>query len=172
MKETCSLSRQKLTHSLTKRRSASLAKGLQQARFSAYCHKKQLKPLLCQQCQWYFTDKNVARTEEGVKPALVQTSGSSQKVAFSLMVTNLLGHLPFTFQLRIGNPQGALGWCRKLHNSFTAQTPSFPWLCTHCRVARVRIGRGKGMTPLAHTIVVIFMPAHRTGRWAGPVKMQ
>jgi len=89
VKETCSLSRQKL-----KRHSASLAQGLQQAGFSACRHQQQVKPLLCQ--QWYFIGKKCwYKKGRGVEAALVQTSGSCQEVVCSLMVESHLQYGTF-----------------------------------------------------------------------------
>lgn len=82
----------------TKRHTVSLAKGLQQDRFLPCCQEKQLKPLLYQQCQCHFTDKNIVQTEEewqNLHSCKLQGK-RSQEVPLSLMVKNL-EHLPLLF---------------------------------------------------------------------------
>lgn len=141
-----------------------------QDRFLPCYQEKQLKPLLYQHCQCYFTDKNIVQTEEEWQNLhLCKLQGErSQELPFSLIVKNL-EHLLFTFQFRIHNPQEALEWCTKLCNSPTTRTP-FPLGCSPiAKALRARICPGKGHV---YKTVVSFMTIHRTGRWMSPVKTQ
>lgn len=152
----------------TKRHTVSLAKGLQQDRFLPCCQQKQLKPLLYQQCQCHFTDKNIVQTEEewqNLHSCKLQGERSQEVPLWWLKILSIF--LYFSVQ----NPQstGSLGVMHKivqfLHYS---DTISFG-LLTHCQALRERICPGKGCV---HTTVVSFMTIHRTGRWMSPVKTQ